>query len=123
MVSATWPRFSPLAARSDAAPSVGPTQGLHTAPSISPSANWPPMPFAAKPPNCPSTQFDTGPPAAATWALRLGTSNSTPRPIRSTAEMARNTPASRPMAKPMVATKMPMMTKESASPAASATGA
>ena len=36
MVSATCPRFSPLAARIEAAPSVGPTHGLHTPPEHQP---------------------------------------------------------------------------------------
>jgi cytochrome c biogenesis protein CcdA len=48
MVSATWPRSSPLAASTEAAPSVGPTHGLHTAPRRSPSANWPASPPGVK---------------------------------------------------------------------------
>src|SRR5258708_9579685 len=47
---ATCQRSRLCAARTEAAPSVGPTQGLQTAPSNRPTANCPFKPVAAKPP-------------------------------------------------------------------------
>lgn len=49
LVSTTMSRFSPRAAMMEAAPSVGPTQGLHTAPSSSPTPNYPGIPEVEKP--------------------------------------------------------------------------
>ena len=60
IVTATWAKSLPCAASTEAAPSVGPTHGLHTAPSKSPSANWPFKPPVENPPKFESTQLPTG---------------------------------------------------------------
>ena len=122
MVSATWPRLSPLAASTEAAPSVGPTQGLQTAPSSRPSANWPDMPAVEKPPRRFSTQLPAGPPAAARRIETCGTSSTTPISIISTAAAIRKTSPFSPIEKPIVAMNMPIARKDSASPAARARG-
>ena len=71
MVTATEPRSLPCAASTEAAPSVGPTHGLHTAPSSSPTANWPPRPAVEKPPKRCSVQLLTGPAAVRQPRLKL----------------------------------------------------
>lgn len=48
MTKLTWPRFSPWAASSEAAPKVGPTHGSQTRPSIAPSRAYPPAPLSLK---------------------------------------------------------------------------
>ena len=66
MMTATCPRFSLRAAITEAAPKVGPTQGVQTMPRNSPSTNWPLSPAVEKSLSRVSAQLPTGPSAAST---------------------------------------------------------
>ena len=87
MVSATCPRFSPLAARIEAAPSVGPTHGPTPRPA-SARRQIVPQNRRTSPPSRSSTQLPTG---CGRGELRLsfGTSSTRPMAMSSIAEMAR----------------------------------
>jgi hypothetical protein len=104
------------------APSVGPTQGLHTAPSRSPMPNWLLSPVGAKPSNLSSTYPLTDPAEVNSRVWNCRTSSTTPTPSINRAATLRKTEASKPIENPIVATKRPIVTKDRARPAASAAG-
>ena len=120
MTAATANRLLPCAANTDAAPSVGPTQGLHTAPSNRPSRNWPRTPSGCNLSiqRCPALL--TPPAARATRVCKLELNNTMPSNASIVAEARRNHSPSTPMAKPMVATNSPTATNDITTPAASA---
>jgi hypothetical protein len=64
----------------------------------------------------------TGPAASANRAWSGGINSTIPMPISKTPAAMRNTPASRPIVKPTVATTRPIATNDSASPPANASG-
>src|SRR5258708_452343 len=107
---------------SDAAPSVGPTQGAHTTPSSNPTANWPESPAFENPPNLSSAQLPTGPAATANPARKRGTISIKPMPVIRMAATLRKTPPSIPTAYPIVATNKPTAANERANPPANAAG-
>src|SRR5882724_3824092 len=121
IVSVTRSRSWPWEASSDAAPSVGPTQGDHTAPSRRPIANWPASPEEAKRlPKWRSAQLETGPPAAASRACHDGSSSTTPSATMIAAAARRNMPASMSRENPTSASNRPSPVNDSARPAAKA---
>jgi hypothetical protein len=122
MTRLTLPRSLPWAARSEAAPRVGPTQGLQIAPSSRPSENCPASPLVLKPPSRLDAQSLTGPPAIATRVCRTGIASTAPMAIIRLAATTRKKSPSSPIEKPMTATKVPIAVKESATPVASAAG-
>jgi len=120
MTEATLARSRPWAARTEAAPSVGPTQGLQTAPSSKPSTNWPPRPVGVSRWIRRFPVLLTPDVATAKRCCSASLSSTAPMMPSSTAEMLRNTSPSSPAEKPMVATNRPTPTNDVTSPAANA---
>src|SRR5208282_1119961 len=116
MTAATPPRSLRCAASTEAAPSVGPTQGLHTRPSSAPTTNWPAALVRAnrrmiRSP-APARPLAATPRRACIDELMRASPSST----KSTADTVRNGSPSRPIAKPIVATKSPVMVNDVATP-------
>jgi len=122
IVSATKPKLRPWAARTDAAPKVGPTQGLQTAPSSSPTPNCPRNPVVGAFPNLCSVQLLNGPAASASLSCKCGNVSTSPAETSNTAPNVLKNSPSRPIEYPIVATNDPITEKEIESPAASASG-
>src|SRR5579875_563404 len=123
MTAATCPSARPCAARIDAAPSVGPTQGVQATPRSTPRTNWPPTPSKLRPRAALSTVPPIRPATTAKRASIGGTSSTRAQPISSAAATIRSQSASRPRAKPIVATNSPAAVNDKAMPAANAAGA
>ena len=97
ITAATLPRSLPCAASTEAAPSVGPTQGLQTAPSSRPSRNCPRKPLGESFASNVLPQLLTPPVAKAKRFCSEELSSTTPRIASMTAEAVRNTSPSSPM--------------------------
>jgi hypothetical protein len=107
----------------EAAPSVGPTQGVQTAPRSSPTPNCPEIPEVENPPKRLWVQLLTGPAAVANCVCMRGTISTMPTRISNIAAAERKAVMSRPTEKPIVATNNPIAVKERATPAARPSGA
>jgi len=120
--NATCSRCEPWAAKVDAAPSVGPTQGAQTRPSSKPTANCPLQPSPLNRDN--KLLPDAPRPAVATanpsWSLR--DQRTSPKAISITAATCRITSWSSPIDTPIVAMNKPTSVNKTAKPAASAKG-
>lgn len=113
---------SSRARAANAAPRVGPTQGLQTRPRVNPSRNWPGRPL-------PETPADTGAMAklmrlaaiakrsCGKCAIRI-----TPKQNKRTPPASRKGPLSRSSEKPIVATNSPSAVNDRATSPARATG-
>ncbi len=96
IVTATDGKLLAFAAASDAAPSVGPTQGLHTAPSNRPTPNWPIHPSVENRRTCFSVQATDRAGSQGKAAWKAGTSRTAPMITSRIAAVVRKRLASRP---------------------------